>query len=120
MKFIMNITQEIIDKGECGNLSKCAFALAYNELVPNVSVASHIVFGRSSDYIGCIEAVPLTSAQLRFIGDFDNGKKCSPKSFEVEIPDQVIDYYYGDAVKAAQHIANSKILIPLESELVEV
>lgn len=115
MKFKINITQEIIDRGVCGAISKCAFAKAYSELVP-VHVGGLISFlSREIDVFGfprLLDSTPQTAEQKEFIKAFDDGKRVEPTSFEVEIPDKVIEYWYGDAVAAAQHIADSEVLIP--------
>lgn len=115
MKFKINITQKIIDNGRCSSPSNCAFAIAYSELVPvRVGVVIGFLgrgeFNTSEIPISCIG---ITSEQAEWILKFDMDKtSVKPRSFEVEIPDEVIEYWYGDAVKAAQHIANSEVLIP--------
>lgn len=117
MKFKINITQKIIDESTCGSGYHCAFARAYSELVP-VSVSHETIFflaGKPDSLKRgfIINFVQTSSEQRVWIRNFDNGKEnVLPTSFEVEIPDEVIEYWYGDAVKAAQHIANSEVLVP--------
>lgn len=114
MKFTMNITQEIIDKGKCKDSLGCAFSLAYNELVPRVHVIGYledgIIFYDHQYQRFC--AIGCTPKQRDFIADFDANKSVSPTTFEVEIPDAVIEYWYGDSVKAVQHLIDkgSRIL----------
>lgn len=112
MKFRINITQEIIDSAKCLNPSSCAFALAYSELV-EVMVGSQVYFTRDGRGLNNCVRTPLTRKQSDFVRRFDLGEKVKPTSFEVEIPEEVINRAYGDAVRAAQHIANSQILVAI-------
>lgn len=104
----MTITQEIIDNSKRGCDSKCALASAYNELVPHVLVRNGIHFYNNLDQH--IASVSFTEDQPQFIRDFDSGNKVNPQTFEVEIPDSVIEYWYQSHAEAAAKIANSKIL----------
>lgn len=127
MKFKLVMTKDVIEKSlDCGKNGKqdlsnnCAFAVAFKELIPNVQVG----LGRTAffkDQYGArpISAVKQTDEQVDFIKVFDDlGKRGTYEArrgligeeFDVEIPDEVIEFYHGDAVKAAQKIANSPVL----------
>lgn len=136
MKFRITITKEVIEKSlMCGVTDKmpqgmgfsaletyvqsnCAFSKAYNQLV-QVRVSSAYV--RFFDEEGIeIAREELTNDQKCFVNVFDNMNEkpyerysLIGQSFDVEIPDAVIEYWYGDAVKAVQKIIDNPILQPL-------
>lgn len=130
MEFTIEITKEVIDKSlMCGadnydiNISEnCAFAVAYNELIPNVSVGPFYVYFGCKDLKNTIGYSKLTPEQKSFITRFDllgdtpkERYRLVGRKFEVEIPDEVIDYWHGDHVKVAQKLVNSNILKPVNS-----
>jgi len=126
MKFKMKITKEILKESvrcisndpACHHYtSNCAFAKAYNELVPNVSVgafARTITFRDKKDEF--IDFVRGTIDQQKFVEIFDSIKPRTDRvhlpeqEFDVEIPDKVIEYWYQDTAEAAAKIANSQVL----------
>lgn len=123
MKFKMTITKSIIAATRmCSKenpfhlFENCAFARAYNELIPNVSVeSSHIYFHAKDTYSDLDCPVQWTPEQMEFINRFDNATpeqrlEFPEQTFEVEIPDSVIEYWYQSHADAAAKIANSKIL----------
>lgn len=128
MKFKLTITKDVIDKSLLCSTAydknitavgyNCAFAVAYNELVPNVWVAPHIVYFKRKDNRAIILTTCVLSLdQQRFIKEFDSfvsepNKRYGlvGRSFDIEIPDYVIQHHYGDASKAAQKIIDNPIL----------
>lgn len=141
MKFILKITKDILKKSStCGSgidnhfSSNCAFSLAFRELIPNTLVLNYdthflrqntglrtydLVNSRFPDEIAHISH---TQDQTAFIKKFDNATifdriHMAEKEFEVEIPDNVIEYYYKDAVEVAQKLINNPVL-QLKHELV--
>lgn len=127
MKFELKITKDILRKSMmCGvnnmmTSRNCAFALAFNELVPFVSVAGPYVRFISNTYHESY-IVYTTEEQRNFIYQFDRLRD-TPKerlnlpeqTFQVEIPDRVLSWWYDDHVKLAQAIANSTCLTPVEA-----
>lgn len=121
MKFTLNITQDLIDEGERENIEACAFALAYRQLIPDAIVTNTSVAIVSSSskraMCGIILCAPkyewpLTEEQKNFIQTFDLDKKLvKPTSFEVEIPDEVINSLYSDHVEVVKRLANSEVLV---------
>lgn len=133
MKFQLTITKDILKRSAmCGAFASnprplnCAFALAFNELVPNVWVKNtHTIFLKkvtedlpwladftSSNIVAVVEN---TDPQKEFISLFDTttpvGRIELPEqTFEVEIPEEVINYWFKDASEIAQKIANSEVL----------
>jgi hypothetical protein len=134
MKFQLNITKEILRKSsKCSVLQKdiygtsikgldldrnCAFALAYNQLIPNVIVSNNVEFLTPSS--SRIAFSYLTEKQSEFILKFDRATPeeriaFPEQSFEVEIPDAVIDYWFKDHVEMAQKIINNPVIKVLET-----
>ena len=131
MKFLIKITKGIIDRSIfCGTLNHpqgveysdhCALSEAIGELVP-ARVQNSIIIFKNKDNDGGW-SVDTTVEQRRMIRDFDgpiaeggdirDRYQLVGREVEVEIPDPVIEYWYGDAVKAVERIANSKTLIPV-------
>lgn len=110
MKIKMNVTQELIDKGICQKIGLCALALAYNELIPDVTISYEYIafYGRDKKLLTHIQP---TAKQTAFMEIFDYyNKDVKPQTLEVEIPDSVIEYWYQSHAEAAAKIANSKIL----------
>lgn len=126
MKFKCTVTEEVIQKtamcglGEGVDIARnCLFAYIYNCLVGNVIVRNNTT-------------IFLNKAEDIIIGDIDNGvviknaislfddeksieqrrKNFLGKEYELEIPDEVIEYWHGDSVKAAQHLIDNPILQP--------
>lgn len=99
----------------------CAFGVAYNQLIPYSWTGQlDIWFYKSynaflsGDYFGKCE---MTDEQSSFVTVFDKLRSTPEKryslvgqEFEIEIPDEVIEYWYGDSVKAAQKIIDNPIL----------
>lgn len=124
MKFKITITKEVIDKSlmcgvQSGDVtSNCAFAVAYNQIVPFVQV-SHLgaLFYKSSGYDSLIASCYGSVEQEDFVTVFDSMYRYPQEryslvgqTFDVEIPDEVIEYWYGDASKAAQKIIDNPIM----------
>lgn len=130
MEFIIIITKEVIDKSlRCGTspedvmvTKNCAFALAYRELIPHTFVGNSIVeFYKDEPSIisSPFGSKILTKPQVDFIREFDflrvkplERYQFVGRTFEVEIPDEVIEYHYGDAVKAVQKLIDNPVLKP--------
>lgn len=76
----INVTQEDINKGIKSDCSKCPIALAANRVIPNGALA---VGGASITYWNEKEAISilLPEIALKFIRDFDSGRKVKPFSF---------------------------------------
>ena len=127
MKFLINITKEIIDKSlMCGTSEdiipsqNCAFAIAFGNLIPNVNIGISKTFFCKDNKYNCgdtIINIDNTIEQMQFIKNFDRMKNNPQEryslvgqTFQVEIPSEVIDYYYSDIAEAAQKIINSEIL----------
>lgn len=126
MKFKLKITKDILRKSMmCGTnypedvSTNCAFALAFNELVPNTSVGlHHTLFCNENSK--ALSYTNLTTEQISFIRQFDilatepEKRLLLPEQeFDVKIPDEVINYYYGDSVKAIQHLIDNPVLTPV-------
>jgi len=126
MKFKIKITKDVIDKSLlCGTDAKnveistnCAFAVAFRELIPVRVWLAETFFIDEDDEI--IARVPNSPEQIGFINNFDRLKnkpeeryKLVGQEFDVEIPDAIIEYWYGDAVTATQKIIDSEILKPV-------
>jgi len=126
MKFQITITKEVIDKSlKCGAVdseapitTNCGFAVAYNELIPNISVTARAVTFRKIGYYGeIIATVDLTKEQRIFIAKFDSFS-LTPKErytlvgqkFDVEVPDEVIEYWFKDSVEVVQKIIDNTII----------
>ena len=143
MKFTISITKDIIDKSlTCGVSGlapstsageiqmSCAFAVAYNELIPMVYVETEMIYfhGRNRELLTAVHA---TKEQTRFIEAFDSMNKGNnymyyPNEYEgrfymnrytlvghwfnVEVPDEVIEYWYPDVQKAVDTIIASTSL----------
>jgi hypothetical protein len=138
MKFTITITKDVIDKSiTCGvrglgdstakNLhTSCAFAVAYNELVPLVYVETGDIYfyGRDNTQLAHVYA---TREQTKFIETFDsmnrdsdhflisdyfymNRYKLVGRQFEVEVPDNVIEYWYPNIQQAIDKILASSSL----------
>lgn len=126
MKFKLRITKDILRKSmTCGTnypedvSTNCAFALAFNELVPNTSVGLYLTwfYNENSE---ALSYTNLTTEQISFIRQFDRlvtepeKRLLLPEQeFDVEIPDKVINHYYGDSVKAIQHLIDNPVLTPI-------
>lgn len=123
MKFLITITKDVIDRSlMCGTdqsindrISGCAFAIAYGELVPVHVLGLEIQF--LNDRQRFLDSIKTSFDQREFICAFDlmchtpeERYSLVGRTFEVEIPDNVIEYHYGDSVKAAQKIINNPIL----------
>lgn len=100
-KFKINITQQVLEdskmcKHEVGQ--NCAIAKAISQLFPYINVgASEITFYDNADLDGCYFAdSTLPDEAIDFIAKFDEYTpeqriKMQPFSFEIEVPDEVID-----------------------------
>lgn len=124
MKFKLKITKDILAKAERRSPSSCAFAAAYNELIPDVHVlGGSISFTKrvkayvdNSDIwcLSTIATVKTTLLQEAFIEDFDECIEIEGEpEFDVEIPDEVIAFHYGDATKAVQKLIDNPVLKPV-------
>lgn len=120
MKLKLKITKEILIRSRLCTSSdvvdNCAFALAFKEIVPFTQVGSGTTtfLDKTGDTIGRYNH---KQDQSIFINNFDSntseGRMLMPEQeFEVEIPDNVIEYYYQDYAVLAQKIADSKIFQP--------
>lgn len=122
MKFKITITKDVIDKSlMCGTFQfkesvsqNCALAICYNQLIPDVGVGyPNVYFSMGLNVVK--EYMP--QDQLNFIDAFDN-MMCNHmqrytlvgQTFDVEIPDEVIEYWHGDAVTAAQKLIDNPIM----------
>lgn len=118
MKFKIKITKEILAKSECNNALKCAFATAFNELIPYVHVGLDVTLFLKGKYEAHISCVDNTCNQINFIERFDSAITLEQKlaipeqEFEVEILDEVIEYWHGDVVSAAQKLIDNPIMQP--------
>jgi hypothetical protein len=130
MKFKLTITKKILEASMfCGveggpdpstatNIaSGCAFAKAFNELVPNVGVENNHTNFYTKDTTMLASIRDIDPSKEDFIKRFDSLRKTpylrlimEEESFEVEIPDSVIEYWYQDVVEVAQKIADSPVL----------
>lgn len=123
MKFKITITKEVIDKSlMCGvdaNIlvhTNCAFAVAYNQLIPNTEVTHSYAWFDDEDGNNIGES-KLMGDQIEFIQTFDcfsddptQRYTLVGQTFDVEIPDEVIEYWHGDAVTAAQKLIDNPIM----------
>lgn len=129
MKFKLRITKDVLKKSSnCGRVGgvgsitrNCAFALAFNELVPNVAVTEYNVIFYKPESSETFAKVPTSTPIVNFIIKFDTALvserlEFPEQEFDVEIPDNVINFYYGDTVKAVQKLINNPVLIPVISE----
>lgn len=131
MKFKITITKEVIDKSlMCGTqkeqskriTTNCAFAVAYNELIPRTnvfhdSVCFDDINGIAIRKLDGVIFHRLSFEQKDFIYKFDlmDGEPHQRytlvgQTFDVEIPDEVIEYWHGDAVTAAQKLIDNPIM----------
>lgn len=124
MKLKLKITKEILEKSSlCGAANgggllteNCAFAIAFRDIIPNTIVTKCVTYFQSK-HNNTIGAVVHSNKQERFIDLFDlsepvNRLLIPEQEFEVEIPDEVIEYYYQDYAVLAQKIADSKVFQP--------
>jgi len=128
MKFKCTITEEVLRATEkCGNddgiavSENCLFAYIYNQLVQNVSISNYAVnfldrdnkriafkevnlFHYLNDEISLFDQQPsIEQRRVNFLG----------KEYEIEIPDEVIEYWHPDPVVAVQNLINNSILQPI-------
>ena len=98
----VNVTKKVIEESRfCGEqnwgnyASNCAIAKALWDIIPNVSVLeTEVMFFDKNK--GCIGISDLPHSAMYFIGKFDRSTpdeilSLEPISFELEIPDTVID-----------------------------
>ncbi len=124
MQFKLKITKDILKRSAmCGGSDtslishNCAFALAFRELIPNTAVYSEATQFNDVNFKS-IKRVHNTPAQIFFIKQFDGAspperKDMPEQEFDVEIPDEVIEHYYGDATAAAKRLINNPVLKPV-------
>lgn len=124
MKIEIEITKDIIDKSlycgcgpGIGDVSRnCAFARAFNEIIPNVSVSEMNTRFEDQFHIP-FDIIANTHEQTNFIIEFDmledypeERYKFVGRKFVVEIPDKVIKYHFQSYADAAQAIINAPSL----------
>lgn len=127
MKILVTITQDIIDKSRwCGHdpsicvSSNCALAVAINELVPNAQVKTHRIRFFDS-FNQCIGFAENSNKMIFFIETFDlttahNRDKFIGTELLVEIPHEVIEYWYQGAVDKVNKILNKSKSLKLANE----
>jgi hypothetical protein len=125
MKFKVKITQEVIDATcMCGKdcrsvVENCLFAYCYNQLIPKVKVRSLTVdfFSKQDECMIWIDhCFKWEIALFDIYRSYEERRKnFLGKEYELEIPDQVIEYWRGDVVEAVQKLINegNKILMPI-------
>ncbi len=130
--FKITITKEVIDKSlMCGTavensnieyvMGNCGIARAISELIPNIYVTEGWIryFDLESNKI--IEEPNIDSEQAKFIRKFDSYSKTPNnryslvgKSFNINIPQEVIDYYYQDKMNEVYEILNKSDVLQLQ------
>lgn len=103
-KLRITVTKEILEKSKncrpefAFAVHNCAIALAVRDIFPTAEV--------NYDFIGIegLETIPLPEAAIDFIEKFDDAnslerEKMDPISFEIEIPDSVINQINIDELK---------------------
>lgn len=121
MKFKLKITKEILDRSRPYCPTMCALAEGYKELVPYVSVGmKNVLFFKDCDSSenvyslrDLMAVVRVTREQSDFITDFDRDRITKEVELEVEIPDEVIEYWHGDTVEAVQLLIDNPVLKPV-------
>lgn len=109
MKLKINITQDILERSKmCGLIkgqksisTNCAIALAIRDIFPQSSVGHDI---HVYEITGDILTIDLPEEAVNFIANFDRFTskervKMQPFSFEIDIPQEIIDTINIDEVK---------------------
>lgn len=116
MKLTINVTQEDIDNGECGNAGKCAIALAIRDIFPNALVGAYVITFNIEDVekfkkenkierllfkLGCEQGLAIQTPNIAqsFIFDFDAKRRVEPISFDIEVPERYINSVNIDEIK---------------------
>lgn len=126
MKFTVTITKEVIDHSlmcqtpgnEMNPPDNCALAYAINQIVPVSVLQIEMVFWGNKKKILC--TTRHTAVVHSFIHAFDRLRydhmrryELVGSNIEVDIPEEVIEYWHQDAVTAAQKLIDNPILQPV-------
>lgn len=107
VKLKISVTEEILNgAGTCRyDPGNCAIAKAVQTIFPNAYVFPQGGIAISEEYANRICrrdfscGIPIPQEASDFICDFDEGKEVEPFSFDIELPDWVIDQMNIDEIR---------------------
>lgn len=89
MRVLVKITPQIIEasKGCQGKIRCCLIARAVQEIFTNACVFGDRIYLNINK---ALPAIDLPQIAIKLVTDFDCNRKITPTSFEIDVPDEII------------------------------
>ncbi len=93
-RFKIEVTDKDIENSKTDDYCICPVGIAIKRVAPLKGMLMGIVDVHIHEAGKCLSTFPLPNSAIDFIKNHDEGKFCSPFSFFLEIPDNVLAAYH--------------------------